>query len=211
MLNTTTYLPKLKEFEGAIPYMYLDTDTPGNVTVGVGNMLPNADAAKKLAFQMRADPTAKPPILVPRPATAEEIQADFESVKKQTAAKVATYYKQFTKLDLPDTVIDSLLTSRVTEFKVGLIASFPDFNLYPEEACAALFDMAFNVGPKFTTQFATFSKAVKAQDWVTAAKECHRVGPPDSRNDWTKAQFDKVAADAKAAQDAKDKAAAGSK
>ena len=53
MLNTATYLPQLKIFEGSIPFMYVDST--GNVTVGVGNMLPNAAAAQKLAFQRRLD------------------------------------------------------------------------------------------------------------------------------------------------------------
>jgi GH24 family phage-related lysozyme (muramidase) len=54
MLDTATYLPKLKVFEGSVPYMYLDTT--GNVTVGVGKMLPNAAAAQKLGFIRRPDP-----------------------------------------------------------------------------------------------------------------------------------------------------------
>ena len=44
MLDTATYLPRLEEFEGSYSYMY--EDTSGNVTVGVGKMLPNAAASK---------------------------------------------------------------------------------------------------------------------------------------------------------------------
>ena len=198
MLDTTTYLPKLKEFEGVFSYMYLDT--AGNVTVGVGKMLPNATEAQKLGFVRRADASAKPPVL-PGPATADEIKADFDNVKKQSVGKLATYYKQFTKLDLPDTVIDSLLKAEVTTFTTGLKASFPDFDSYPAEACAALFDMAYNLGiTKLTSQFPTFVKAVKDKDWTTAAKECKRGGIGDARNDWAKAQFEKVATAAAAAK-----------
>ena len=196
MLNTTTYLPKLKEFEGVFSYMY--EDTTGNVTVGVGNMLPNAAAAQKIAFVKRPDPAAKPPVLA-GPATADDIKADFDNVNKQPSGKLASYYKQFTKLDLPDEVIDTLLTARVSEFTTTLLATFPDFNTYPEEACAAIFDMAFNLGiGKLTSQFPSFCTAVKAKDWVTAAAQCHRLGIQDSRNTWTKAQLEKVDADAKA-------------
>ncbi len=195
MFNTTTYLPKLKEFEGSIPYMYLDTTD--NVTVGVGNMLPDATAAKLLAFERRPDPGAQPPVLISRPATAAEIQTDFDNVDKQSAGRVAAYYKQFTKLDLPEAIIDSLLMTRVTEFTVKLKATFPDFALYPEEVCAALFDMAFNLGiGKLTTQFTSFSAAVKAKNWAEAAKHCHRRGPSEDRNDWTADQFEKAAAGA---------------
>ena len=206
MLNTTTYLPKLKEFEGSIPYMYLDTTN--NVTVGVGDMLPNAAEAQKLAFDMRADAKAKPPITVARAATADEIKADFDNVAKQAAGKVASHYKQFTKCDLPETVVDSLLEARVNEFKTGLIAAFPDYNQYPEEVCAALFDMAFNLGlGKLNNGFPTFVKAVKAKDWATAAKQCHRKGPSEARNDWTKAQFETADANEKAAAAVAKKAA----
>lgn len=199
MLDLTTYLPKLKIFEGNVGFMYLDTATPPCVTVGVGEMLPNAAAAQKLAFVRRPDPTAKPPV-VAGPATADEIKADFDNVKKQDGGKASSYYKQFTKLDLPQSVIDSTVNSEIVHFKVSLVASFPDFESYPAEACAALFDMAYNLGMDgLNSKFPTFCKAVKARDWATAAKECHRNGPSDDRNDWTKAQFEKVAADAAAA------------
>ncbi len=195
MLNKTAYLPKLKEFEGSIPYMYLDT--AGNVTVGVGNMLPNVAAAQALAFVRRPDVKAKPPVLA-GPATAAEIKTDFDNVNKQPAGRFASYYKQFTKLNLPEYVINELLNSRVQNFIVTLSATFPDFNSYPEEACAAIFDMAYNLGlGKLTSQFPSFCAAVKAKDWATAAAQCNRLGIPDSRNAWTKSQLEKAAADAK--------------
>jgi GH24 family phage-related lysozyme (muramidase) len=178
--------------------MYLDTG--GNVTVGVGNLLASANDAKLLGFVRRADPAAKPPVTA-GPATPTEIQTDFDNVNKQTAGKLFSYYRQFTKLDLPDAIIDSLLNSRVMEFKAKLAAAFPDFESYPDGVCAALFDMGFNLGVVgLTSKFPTFCKAVKDKDWATAAKECHRAPPiNDDRNDWTKAQFDNAAAAAKAA------------
>jgi GH24 family phage-related lysozyme (muramidase) len=175
-------------------------DTAGNVTVGVGKMLPNAAAAQKLGFVRRADPTAKPPV-VAGPATPDEIKADFDSVNSQPSGKLASYYKQFTKLDLPDSVISTLLNADVQSFLSSVIASFPDFNAYPAEACAAIFDMAYNLGAgKLVSDFPTFCKAVKAKDWATAAKECQRGGIGDSRNAWTKAQLETADADSKAAQ-----------
>jgi GH24 family phage-related lysozyme (muramidase) len=193
MFNTIPYLPKLKEFEGAIPYMYLDTG--GNVTVGVGNLVASADAAQQLGFVRRADPGATPPALA-GPATGDEIQTDFDNVNKQAPGRMASYYRQFTRLDLPDAVISSLLSSRVTDFKIKLVAAFPDFDSYPEEACAGIFDMAFNLGVTgLTSKFPTFCKGVRSKDWATAARECKRSPPVnDDRNDWTKAQFDKAAA-----------------
>jgi GH24 family phage-related lysozyme (muramidase) len=218
MLNTATYLPQLKIFEGSIPFMYVDTT--GNVTVGVGNLLANAAAAQNLTFQRRPDPAAAPPVAVARPATAAEILADFNNVARQMPGQAAGFYRQFTKLDMPETAIDALLQTRVTEFLKGLTAAFPaidallqtrvteflkgltaafpDFNGYPDAACAALFDMAFNLGlTKLTGDFPKFCAAVKKKDWATASAQCHRNGIGPSRNAWTKAQFDQATTDAK--------------
>jgi GH24 family phage-related lysozyme (muramidase) len=191
MLDVTTYLPKLKEFEGVYSHMYLDTTD--NVTVGVGQMLANVAAAQELAFVPRADPA--------RPATPDEIQADFDSVTRQPGGRTAGFYKQFTKLDLPASAIDSVLNSKVQEFTASLCVKFPDFNSYPQEACAAIFDMAYNLGvEKLTSGFPTFSKAVRARDWATAARECQRRGIGDARNNWTKLQLENAAAGAQAAK-----------
>jgi GH24 family phage-related lysozyme (muramidase) len=188
MLNIATYLPQLKIFEGSIPFMYVDST--GNVTVGVGNMLPNAAAAQKLAFQRRLDA---------RPATAADILADFNNVARQPQGQLASSYRKFTKLDLPETAIDALLQTRVTEFCVDLVAAFPDFQQYPDPVSAALFDMAFNLGmTKLTGAFPMFCAAVKRRDWATASAQCHRNGIQADRNTWAKAQFDQAAADAKA-------------
>ena len=203
MFNSIVYLPKLKEFEGAIPYMYLDTG--GNVTVGVGNLVASATDATAawLRFQARrpqrqtaGDRTRA------RNRYRDSGRTSRQSSNKQaTEGRIASYYRQFTKLDLPDAIITSLLSGRVTEFKAKLVAAFPDFDTYPDGVCAGLFDMGFNLGVAgLTSKFPTFCKAVKDKDWATAAKECHRAAPVnDDRNDWTKAQFDKAAADAKAA------------
>ena len=86
MLDVTTYLPKLKEFEGVYSHMYLDTTD--NVTVGAGQMLANVAAAQKLAFEVRPDPAPNLPVSA-RPATPDEIQADFDSVTRQPGGRTA--------------------------------------------------------------------------------------------------------------------------
>ncbi|HEX4322142.1 MAG TPA: hypothetical protein VHZ52_14615 [Acidobacteriaceae bacterium] len=194
MLDTTTYLPLLAGFEGSIPFMYLDT--AGNVTVGVGNLLADAAAAQALAFVVRPD-LAADPSLPPAAATPDDIATDFASVTAQPKAFAAPHYKQFTKLDLPADAITSLLASRVQIFTRQLLIVFPNFNSYPAEACAAIFDMAFNLGiGKMMSAFPTFTRAVRSADWATAAAQCHRLPPiSDDRNNWTKAQFQQAASD----------------
>lgn len=195
MLDTATYLPRLAGFEGSIPFMYLDT--AGNVTVGVGNLLADAAAAQALAFVVRPDPSADPSI-PPTAATPDDIAADFASVTAQPKAFAAPHYKQFTKLDLPADTITSLLASRVQAFTKQLLVVFPNFDSYPAEACAAIFDMAFNLGiGKMTSAFPSFMKAARNADWTTAAAQCHRLPPiSDDRNNWTKALFLQAASDA---------------
>lgn len=195
MLDLTTYLPKLKEFEGVYSYMYLDTAE--KVTVGVGQLLPNAEAAQKLAFVLRA--SANPPVLA-RPATPDEIRADFDNVSQQPGGRTASFYKEFTKLDLPDSAIDAVLEAKIEEITKQLCIAFPDFTSYPAEACAAILDMGYNLGvEKLTTAFPSFSRAVRARDWATAAQECERRGPGPDRNNWTKAQLETAASAVKAA------------
>jgi GH24 family phage-related lysozyme (muramidase) len=104
----------IKEGEGCIRHMYLDT--VGKVTVAVGQMMPTAGEAEKLSFIRRSNGT---------PATAAEIRADYESVAKQTSGQIAFSYKQFTQLDMPEQAIDALLDRRIDEFEAGLRRDFP--------------------------------------------------------------------------------------
>jgi len=175
--------------EGHVVHMYLDT--VGKVTVGIGNMLPNAAAAQELAFINRTTKTA---------ATKDEIKSDFDEVAKQTWGMPSSKYKPNTKLDLPDVHIDQLFEGRVEEFTQQLSAYFPDYAKYPDPAQLAILDMAFNLGaPALDKKWPSFKKAVLAQDWATAEKECVRPKSRPSRNEATQALFRKAAELAKAA------------
>ena len=179
----TRLLPSLKRSEGSVPYMYLDT--AGLVTVGVGNMLKDVAAAQALAFVDRK---------TRKKATKEQIKTDYETVKKQTKGRLYTFYKTHTKLDLPQTEIDRLLNKRIEEFLKLLKGKFPDFDKYPLDAEEALFDMGFNLGvAKLMSEFPKFVKAVKDQDWDTAAAQCKRGGIGETRNKHTKELFEKAA------------------
>jgi len=173
----------IKRGEGCISHLYLDT--VGKVTIAVGNMLPDADAAVKLAFIVRATGQL---------ASETEIRDEFAVIQSQLPAKLASSYKQYTKLDLSDTYIDQLLERRIDEFEHGLQASFTDYSNYPSEAKLALMDMAFNLGNSgLIHKFPTFTRAARAQDWQTCAQECQRSGISQVRNDETKNLFDVLA------------------
>ena len=168
----------LEQWEGKYPYMYLDTN--GYVTVGIGQMLPDANAAKKLGFVRRKDQTV---------ATDEEIETDFNNVSDQVKGMKATYYKKYTALDLPDTAIYALLQKVIEECNDALTSSFTGFDTYPAAAKRALLDMQYNLGTTKLGKFTDLKKAVEAQDWKTASKQCHRKGPSAERNDWTRDKF----------------------
>jgi len=174
----------IKEGEGCIPYMYLDT--VGKVTVAVGQMLPTAAAAQGLTFTRRDNGNR---------ATAAEINEDYQSVSQQPSGRVASFYKPFTKLDMPEDAIDALLGRRIAEFEAALRGDFPAYDSYPDEAKLGLMDMAFNLGNSgLINKFPTFTRAARAKNWRICASECRRVGISDARNAMTKQLFEDAAA-----------------
>ena len=164
---------RARRTEGEIEHLYLDPN--GKVHVGVGRLLPSADAAAKLAFLRNADGT---------PATEQEIKAEFAIVAGKEGNKVASYYKQFTTLHLAKTTIDALLTADLQTVVNGLRSDFSDYGSYPAGVQEALIDMAFNLGNAgLVNEFPRFVGHIRKRDWKAAAKESHRRGVSEARND----------------------------
>lgn len=164
--------------------MYLDTR--GFVTVAVGQLLATVEDAQELAFVHRETGA---------PAAAAEIAQDYHSVKQQPAGKTASFYEPFTILDLPEHEIDGLLNQRIEDFEAGLRADFPDFGGYPEAARLGLMDMVFNLGNDgLVNKFPTFTQAARTHNWTICARECHRRGISDERNEMTAKLFEEAAA-----------------
>jgi GH24 family phage-related lysozyme (muramidase) len=91
-------------FEGVVPHMYLNTN--GNVTVGVGHLLSDANAATTLPFVKTSDGTA---------ASGAEIAMEFQRIEGLAPGHVASYYNPFTRLRLNQPDIDALLRSDLNE------------------------------------------------------------------------------------------------
>ena len=164
---------RAKRLEGSIDHLYVDTK--GFVTVGVGRMLPDANAAAALAFVRNADNA---------PASAQEIKDEFAVVAGKPKGKLASFYKQFTKLHLAQSTIDALVTENLETVASGLKRDFPDYDTYPEGVREALIDMAFNLGNAgLINKFPTFVGHIKKKDFRAAAKESHRRDVRESRND----------------------------
>lgn len=171
------------EGEGSVSHMYLDTR--GFVTVAVGQLLRTVEAAQRLVFVHRGTETS---------ASLAEIAQDYHSVKQQLPGKTASFCRQFTRLDLPEHEIDALLNQRIGNFEAGLRADFPDFGGYPEPARLGLMDMVFNLGNTgLVNKFPTFTKAAREHNWAICARECHRRGISDERNEMTKKLFNEAA------------------
>jgi GH24 family phage-related lysozyme (muramidase) len=167
-----------EHFEGKVSHMYLDT--VGLVTVGVGKMLRDIAAAQELPFVRRADGAAASPA---------EIAADFNAVASQAKGKIASTYERYTALDLPDEAIAALLKTVVDGFEADLADAFAGYDSYPLAAKRALLDMIYNLGLAGLLKFKKLKAAVEAGDWQGAAAQCHRNGPSQERNDWTRDQF----------------------
>lgn len=177
MSDTESFAGKRRELikrgEGCISHLYLDT--VGKVTVGVGNMLPTSEAAAQLPFFVRDTGS---------PASEEEIRAEFNRVADKDPARLASWYKQYTNLDLSEEAIDQLLDQRIGDFESGLLRDFEAYDEYPEAAKIGLMDMAFNLGNSgLVNKFPTFTNAARTKDWETCATECQRRDISDERNE----------------------------
>jgi GH24 family phage-related lysozyme (muramidase) len=169
----------LLRWEGDIGHMYLDTK--GYVTVGIGNMIPSAEAAKKLPFIDTK--TGKP-------ATPEQIEAAFAKVDGMPEGMNASKYASATTLRLDKAAIRELATDRLrNEFLPSLRRLFPKFDSYPAAAQKALVDMVYNMGAGKLAKFVNLRAACEAGDWTRAATESHRAGARDARNEWTHQMF----------------------
>ena len=170
-------IAKLKEFEGAVPWMYLDT--AGKVTVGVGLMLATESAAERLAF-----------VSGTRPATAQEINDEFARVLAMKAGQLAKFYRRSNGLTLPEVAIEERLRETLVGFEGYLRTHVTGYDLLPDAARLALLDMVYNLGPgRFFAEYPRLIAAVERGDWRDAATASHRRGPAQARNDWTRQQF----------------------
>jgi GH24 family phage-related lysozyme (muramidase) len=170
-------LTKLKEFEGCVPWMY--RDTVGKITVGVGLMLPDAKAAQALPFAIGT-----------RPATPQEIAAEYTRVDALPLGRASAFYRPSPPLELTQQTIDAKLTSVLEGFETDLRTHLPHYDTFPDPVKLALLDMIYNLGPaELFHGFPHLIAAVESGSWAEAAARCLRRGPSAVRNNWTREQF----------------------
>ena len=171
------FVPDLERWEGSVPYMY--RDTMGYVTVGVGNLLHDADEACQLPFQFGGVP-----------ATLGRIQQDFLRVISMAKGLPAKMYHSASSVELTEQGILDLTIRRLrTEFLPGLTRLFIGFDEYPRPAQSALVDIAWNCGIRGIAQFSHLLAACRERDWRAAAASCHRKSSRPERNQWTESML----------------------
>lgn len=175
---------KIKEFEGKVTHMYLDSK--GLVTVGVGSLLSNPDMAARLPFVNRS---------TGEPAAQDAIRKEWEDLKAMEQNNYAAgFFKRHTELDLPEEAIDAVLQHHLEEFLTGLRREFTNFDDAPEPARKALLDMAFNLGlGGVVRKFPSFARGFRGGEWAVCARECHRRGISEVRNRYVEDLFKQLA------------------
>jgi len=154
--------------------MYLDT--LGRVTVGIGLMLPNAEAACALPFLRNS-----------HPAHPQEIAEEFARVSALAPGKLPSFYKTVDSPELTDAAIDAKLVSVLTEFDETLRGQIAGYDKFPDGVKLALLDMIYNLGPGgLVNGYPRMLAAIAGGDWAEAAKECTREGIGAARNAWAR-------------------------
>lgn len=151
--------------EGRVPWMYPDSE--GNVTIGVGHLIPNAESGTGLPLMARK---AK------RAATPDEIRAAWTYVR--------TNRQPYRDVYLEEPAIDKLLEQDCARCQYPLRRAFGTALDLPRPAVIALWDMAFNLG-----SFGAFPRlrmAIAIGDFEMASQECVRRSIGKIRNDMTR-------------------------
>ena len=181
----------LKQNEGDIPYMYLDSKNL--VTVGIGTYLKTDADAAALTFYHRKTLLA---------ATAAEIKTAYAAVAaaapdkdKFPHGKKASAYETTTDLEMTPTDIGTRWLADVKAFQALLPSYFTGFASYPADAQQALTDIAYQYGASGASKAdkGALKKAANEGDWSAAADCTDDLEGSDDRNTARKALFQSAA------------------
>lgn len=186
LITAEDYLPFAREFEGEILHLYLDT--VGKVTVGIGHMLPTADAIAPLGFFKDG-----------QAASTADKRAAWQTVAaaQSMVGQVAGAYASLTDIRMTPESSAADFQTKFADIFGQAVERFKDvgggFDAWPKPAQLATCDMAFNLGVTgLYTKFPTFRGGLDAHDWALCARECERGGIGAARNAWTRRQFESL-------------------
>jgi hypothetical protein len=133
MIDPTKFLPALLAHEGSTTWIY--RDTVGYATVGIGNLLHDADDAAALPFYNATEG---------RPATPDEIRREFVRVMSCQRGMRASAYRAIKltpRIELTAYAVNELALRRLaTEFLPGIRKLCPGFDAFPGPAQECLTD-----------------------------------------------------------------------
>lgn len=180
---------KLKEYEGKLNHLYLDS--LGKVTVGIGHLVANRTAMGPIPMFKTKNGVAT------QAATTQEKMNEYDTIAKLSKGYKASWYGKHTTLIMKEADIKNLLEKHIGSFYKELTTIYQkskgypdDFDNLPKNVQIALFDMIFNLGAnKIVNVFQSFDTAFKAGDWSKAAQESNRPQLSSARNSYVKNLF----------------------
>jgi hypothetical protein len=159
------------QFEGCVPYMYLDIK--GLVTVGIGNLVDPVEAAQALPFQFKNQPGIAAPGSA---ATADQIAAEWATLKNDPslASRGFTACAPITQLELSNDSINTLVLTKLSQNESFLKRQqwFSNFDTWPADAQMGLLSMAWAMGPAGPGEFPNFRAACQNLQFSVAAAQC---------------------------------------
>ncbi len=185
-INEAAFLQHLKdpEVENFASHMYLDRY--GNVTVGIGTLLPDAATAETLPFVRRGSNVA---------ATSQEIKRDFNSVKNSGLTNTrGPGFRHLTSIDLSEAEAELKALADMKDF-LGFLSNtyFPEFHTFPALAKMGHLDLAYTAGARGSRDnYPKFAAAVDRRDWKKAGIE-QRDDRPVKRADIAQAWYKQAA------------------
>lgn len=189
-------------FEGdAVPWPYLDAKSL--VTLGTGQLCDPFPAMNGIRF-IRPDGSTP---------TSSEVSAMWLRTKGSRGKLVPfkgsmvpvekvgggnEYWQYLNTLRATPESMASDLVNRAHAFEADLRITFPDYDAWPACAQLAILGFCWAAGSHAFGHFPKFTAALRAQDWTTAARECHldETGNPGlkPRNVAQRTLFEKAAA-----------------
>ena len=163
--NTAAFRLHIHRYETPVPYMYLDDR--GNVTVGLGHLIPDINAAKQLLFHDRKTKLG---------SAKTHIGNAYNLVKNSgLAGDDHRVFKNLTHIDLDFGAIDVLFNSDVSAFLANLKTPVPQFETYPATAQLGILDLVYNFGVAgFVREYPILIGALRFRNWIEVADESGR-------------------------------------
>ena len=156
--------------EGSVPHLY--KDTRGNVTCGVGFLVPDVRTLQTFDWQ---------------PSDAAALR-DWYKILPLPGAHRVSFYARHCEAVITEDEIARVLTDKLAAFTERLQEDW-DLDKHPPTVQVALLDMAYNLGVGGLGRYLKLGAALDKRDYAEAATECSRRGVPERRNQETAELF----------------------